>query len=330
MNKIILFSHENDIDGMGSVILSKLAFGDIDYVLASNVSVLESKFREMLNNKKIYDYDQIYITDLALYNPSLDIVINDDRLNNKIKVFDHHQSSITAGCAKNNFTKVVEEENGLKTCATMLFYNYLVENNYIEKSKVLDDYCYLTRLEDTWEWKDNGQFGIKAHDLAILFDEIGYAKYIDSMVTKLSNNNLDFTAEEINLLNNAKEKTQKELDSIWNETVFLKDQDGFDFLACYADYKYRNILPEYAKEHNSNLKYVVLVALEKGEYGQRSYRSVDPTFDVGKIAIAHGGMGHITASSVNITKYQKEHALELKNDNLKESLEYIVNSVYAK
>ena len=36
MKKIIIFSHESDIDGMGSIILGKLAFKDLDYILAPN------------------------------------------------------------------------------------------------------------------------------------------------------------------------------------------------------------------------------------------------------------------------------------------------------
>ena len=31
MNKNIIFSHESDIDGLGCIVLGKLAFQDIDY-----------------------------------------------------------------------------------------------------------------------------------------------------------------------------------------------------------------------------------------------------------------------------------------------------------
>ena len=56
--RIIIFSHENDIDGLGSIILGKLAFNEIDYDLSSNVNVLETKFRTMLENGELNKYDR--------------------------------------------------------------------------------------------------------------------------------------------------------------------------------------------------------------------------------------------------------------------------------
>ena len=113
--KVIIFSHESDIDGMGSIILGKLSFPNIDYVLASNPESLEIKFREYINNKQLYNYDKIYITDLALYNPSLDMVYNDELLSNKVKVFDHHEKAIKQGLNKYDFTLIEEvNKNGKK------------------------------------------------------------------------------------------------------------------------------------------------------------------------------------------------------------------------
>ena len=69
--KVLVISHESDIDGMGSIVLGKMAFGNVDYVLASNVVILENKFREYLENGSLYQYDRIFVTDLALNDPSL-------------------------------------------------------------------------------------------------------------------------------------------------------------------------------------------------------------------------------------------------------------------
>ena len=43
--KVIIFSHESDIDGLGCVVLAKLAFCDVEVVLVPNVEVLEYTFR---------------------------------------------------------------------------------------------------------------------------------------------------------------------------------------------------------------------------------------------------------------------------------------------
>ena len=63
--KILLFTHKNDIDGMGNVILAKLAFNDIDYVLCETFE-LHDKVKEFIDTNKIYEYDNIFITDLCL------------------------------------------------------------------------------------------------------------------------------------------------------------------------------------------------------------------------------------------------------------------------
>ena len=45
MEKILLFSHESDIDGLGCVVLAKLAFKNLDYVLLPDIRKLELIFR---------------------------------------------------------------------------------------------------------------------------------------------------------------------------------------------------------------------------------------------------------------------------------------------
>ena len=186
--KVLLFSHESDIDGMGSVVLSKLAFSDFDYVLASTPKGLELKFRDYINDKVLYNYDNIYITDLSLENPSLEMVANDDILKNRVKVFDHHDGAIKNGLNKYDFTFIEEiDKNGVKRCGTEIFYKYLLDNNYLKRTESLDKFVEFTRLEDTWEWKKNNT--PEAHDLSILFSNIGIINYIESMYSKLKDNN---------------------------------------------------------------------------------------------------------------------------------------------
>ena len=39
--KILLFTHKNDIDGMGNVVLSKLAFDKVDYELCGTFDLVK-------------------------------------------------------------------------------------------------------------------------------------------------------------------------------------------------------------------------------------------------------------------------------------------------
>ena len=43
--KVLIFSHESDIDGLGNIVLAKLAFKDLDYILCPGFKELKNKFR---------------------------------------------------------------------------------------------------------------------------------------------------------------------------------------------------------------------------------------------------------------------------------------------
>lgn len=330
--RVIIFSHENDIDGLGNIILGKVAFEEIEYVLASNVNILEAKFRDYLKKGLLHSYDRIFVTDLALYNPSLEMVSKDSELSKKVLVFDHHRSAINEGCDRYNFTKIVEiDKNGRKRCGTDLFYEFLYLNGLLTRTKALDEFVELTRLEDTWEWKKNEDKGIKAHDLAILLNGIGLNNYIDSIYAKVIKNedSFEFIENEKKVIDVKKAEYLATLQNIWNDAEFFVDEDENKFAGVFANYEYRNELGEYVREINSNdLKYLVVIALEKGAFGQKSYRSIAADFDVGKIAEAHGGNGHPAAASVNITKEQKEKCLVLRKTSKRDSISYLVNSSY--
>ena len=324
--KVIIFSHESDIDGMGSIILGKLSFPNMDYVLASNPEPLELIFREYINNKKLYNYDKIYITDLALSNPSLDMVYNDEILANKVKVFDHHEKAIKQGLNKYDFTFIEEvDKNGNKRCATEIFYKYLLDNNYIKRNDNIDTYVELTRLEDTWEWKKNNKE--EAHDLAILFNEIGIEKYIDTIINVLTTKKeFKLDEKELLIIKNQKEMYKKIIENYVQETEYLEDEDNNMFGIVIAPYKYRNDIPEYIRNNNvNNIKYFITVALDKEEYGQKSYRSIEKDFDVNKIAMKHNGGGHPAAAAVSITKEQNT---KMKSLSKRLALEYISKCSY--
>ena len=50
MKKILLCSHESDADGIGAVVLAKIAFDNLDYKLFQDPNDLEIKFRKMIVN----------------------------------------------------------------------------------------------------------------------------------------------------------------------------------------------------------------------------------------------------------------------------------------
>ncbi len=327
MERVIIFSHQGDIDGLGSVVLSKLAFSNVDYVLAPNVKDLDIKFREYLESGNLNDYDRIFVTDLSLSTLLLNIISEDPNLSSKVLMFDHHKTAIEEGCDLYHFTTVIEEDDtGKKRCGTDLFYEYLCENGLLKRSDALDEFVELTRLEDSWEWKTN-PIGDKAHDLAILFNALGIDSFIDKMYNKLlTSSTFEFDSDEIEEIKFDKRERRIKILENWRCHEVFVDENEFPFAALFADYESRNEIAEYARSFKSYYKYLVIVALEHGAHGQKSYRSIEPGFDVGSIAKSHGGGGHPETAAVNITENQKKKALSIKDR--RERLKYLVESSY--
>ncbi len=328
MSKVIIFSHESDIDGLGCIVLAKLAFNEIEYVLVPNIEKLELTFRDYLQSKKIDHYDKIFITDLALYDPSLTMVA-ESPLKDKVLVFDHHKMALEDNVNRYSFATIIEEDTKGKRCGTDLFYKYLTNNNLLATTEALEEFVELTRLEDTWEWKKSGKLGEKGHDLAILFNSVGIETYISKMTLKLLNNKEAFSLsdDEISIIQNKKNDYDKLLQNIMSSAEYFVDENGNRFGMVFANYEYRNELAEYIRKHGNPelIRYFIVVAMNKGEFGQKSYRSIDESFDVNEVAMDHGGGGHPGAAAVNITKDQKEKSLVLTK---RESLKYLADSKY--
>lgn len=327
--KIIIFSHESDIDGLGCIVLGKLAFKEIDHVLVPNVEKLELSFREYVESGDFDQYSRIYVTDLALYDPSLTMVA-ESPLKDKVKVFDHHKRAIDDQMNRYSFTKIVEEDEKGKRCGTELFCEYLDENHLINKNKAIDEFVELTRLEDTWEWKKSGDIGEKAHNLAVLLNAIGIENYLSRMTSKLLNNSafFEFDEQEIAWIQSKKDEYDRKLKSIIETAEYFLDENADKYGIVFADYEYRNELAEYIKRNNNpeQIKYFIMVAMDKGEFGQKSYRSIEEGFDVNAVAMMHGGGGHPGAASVNITEEQKSKALRLTK---REGLKYLADCKYS-
>lgn len=327
MKKTIIFTHKNDIDGINALILAKLVFSNLDYELCPGFNELDKIFNHYLNNNLFLKYDQIFITDLSLQDPTLSIVGNSS-LKDKILIFDHHQMSINNSLNRYDFTNIIEEDELGKKCATQLFYQYLVDNNFLKPTSALEEFVELTRLEDTWDWKKDKINGEKAHDLAILFSILKIPNYITTMLKKLNDDIKEFkyTKEEIKKITYKKEEYIKRLNKYYNSIIYLNDEFDNKFGILYADYEYRNEIAEYIRNlgNPEHIKYVMIVAMNDN-FCQKSYRSITDGFDVNKIAEFHGGGGHPNASSVNITKQQKNIA---KNLDKEEGLKYLAKCKY--
>ena len=304
--KILLFTHKNDIDGMGSVVLSKLAFNSVDYILCETFD-LNYKVSEFINTNRIYEYDKIFITDLCLDEELLSYINESERIKNKIQIIDHHSTYDNPRYTQYPFVKIqIKNDRGL-CCGTSLFYEYLIENKFLTKNPIMNEFVELTRLHDTWEWK-NIYNNEKARDLAILFDSLGTEGYINFMYEKLN------TLEEFNF-NNIETVLINSKKLVINDTIqgYLKNIHYREILGMKAgiifiDYEFRNEIAEYLRENKYDIDFVMMVSLDRGVI---SYRSIKENVSVRKVAEFYNGKGHDVAATNPITPYQKEMVLNI-------------------
>ena len=304
--KVLLFTHKNDIDGMGNAILAKLAFDSVDYVLCETFD-LKKKVEEYFKNKKIYEYDKIFITDLCLGEENLKQIDEDEKLKGKFQIIDHHKTYEDEKYTRFSFVKVkLKNDHGL-CCATSLFYEYLLNNNYLVRNDAIDEFVELTRQHDTWEWK-NIYNNEKSRELAILFDAIGINGYIKFIYEKLlKEQTFEYNEIERMLIDNKKieisEAVEEYLDKIYYKNI-LDLKAGIIFI----NYEYRNELAEYLRENKYDIDFVMMISLDRGVV---SYRSTKNGVSVRKVAEYFGGKGHDKAATNPITSKSKEAILEI-------------------
>ena len=329
--KTILFTHEIDIDGLGCAILARLSFSNPKIILCANPNTLTDSVKKYYDSKKLYDYDVIYITDLSLLNPMLDTIAHDEVLSKKIQIFDHHKSAIDLGLNKYSFTHIQVMDGDRMNSGTKLFYDYLVSKKLIKSTNSLDEFVELTRLEDTWEWRNDPINGTKAWDLAVFLGILGKEEYINIIIKKLIDNPtcFDFSQDEQKIIDETKERYARKIKEIWESKEYLVDDDGNKFAIVLCSSEYTGGLVEYVRSIEKDIKYFIVIDLDNLPLSKKSYRNVDESFDVSKVAIAHGGAGHKGASGVPISLEQKQEALKLLSENKIEGLKYLVNSKYS-
>lgn len=295
--KILLFTHGADIDGLNALVLAKLAFRKIDYVLCETQG-LDIKFMKKKNTFKNYDY--LFIIDLFPSNDILEMIENSN-LKDKVKVFDHHQGSIDQLNNQYDFVILkVKDDNG-KCCGTSLFYQFLIDHKYLKDDKFIDELVTLTTLYDTWLWRKYHKQ--KACDLTYLFYALGTELYLDNILTKLKNKSLIFNNQDIIKITNWKKDFDLKIKKIIKKMIYLII-NNYKMGLVFTPYEYRNDIAIYLKDHKYDLDIVAMVMEDKDSV---SYRAIKDGVDVNKIAQKYGGKGHQAAASSPITKKEKEN-----------------------
>lgn len=131
--KVLLFTHSEDIDGIGCAILAKQAFSDYE-VIPTKTFEVNKNVGEAISSGLIDKFDKVFVTDICIKEPLLEFIDNNPTLKSKVIVLDHHKSEIEEGNDKYDFVTIISEQNGRKESGTSLFYQYLLENYGIHEN----------------------------------------------------------------------------------------------------------------------------------------------------------------------------------------------------
>lgn len=292
-NKKLIISHISDNDGIGAVILAKLAFKDIDYLL---IEIKEQN--EIIPFIEQTNYEQIYICDLGLTD-EIGLWLNE--LDQSVLLFDHHITSIALD--QYDYATVKVEYQGQKTCGTHLFYRYLVDNNLLKSTLALETFVECTRAIDTWEWEKSQN--LLASDLNLLFKMIGPLAYLNSFDEILNNQEaFVFTKEQQIVVDLAKKDLADYLKAC-SKAMLITKVEGLKAGIIFSE-RYTSHLGNYLCT-NKPIDFIILIDMIRETVSLRSIGEVN----VSVIAQKYGGGGHKNAAGFCLTKENKLIFLDL-------------------
>lgn len=284
--KYLLISHVADEDGITPVILSKLVFKNIDFVLTEPREVDKS----YLDN--VDNYDFVYITDLNV-SPELALKINEDEsLKCKTLIFDHHKSALELN--KYDYITVIDESDGRKESATSIFYEYLcsISDNDILHKNSTKGLVEQVRLIDTYDFKTEEDK--KAHNLDLLFSILGRENYIDYFDNYIRvHDTFEYAKDEDFLIKLEKDKVDNYLKQKTDEMMRV-NIDGHKAGVVFAE-RYRSQLGNYLVSLYDDIDFAIIINVTKSV----SYRG-NGKIDLSVFASKYGGGGHANASGSGV------------------------------
>ena len=286
--KRLIISHIADPDGVTPIILSKLVFEEIDYILSENNDVNDN----VKNNLDKYDF--IYVVDLNISEELADFI--EENYKDKIMIIDHHLS-----CNNMNKYSFIEVNAEGKESGTSLYYKYLL-NNYNnnllnrESTKMLVEHV---RTMDIYDFSKTSKE--EAEKLEMIFKIYGKDRFIDKFYNVIINDLELYSKEDLNLVELEKERIKRYIE----EKDFMEiSLDNKRVGVVFAE-RYISELGNYLINKYDYLDYIVLINIDK----KISYRG-NGKVDLSVIAKKFGGGGHINAAGNCLPSGLKEKVIK--------------------
>lgn len=286
-----LLSH-TDLDGVGSGILAKLAFGKKVKVRYNSISGLNQEVERFLEAGEKNTF--LLITDLSVNQENERQLDRYYQKGGKVQLIDHHQSALHLNDYEWGYV-TVEDEKGHLNSATSLFYEYLIKHEYLEPSDAVRDFVELVRQYDTWEWeKNDNQEALRLNSLFFL---VSIDEFEEMMVNRLSTSDRFYFDEfEERILDMEENKIERYIRRKRRELVQTPAGEYFAGVV-YADSHTSELGNELGKEY-PHLDYIAIINIGGKRMG---FRTIHDHVDVSQIAGHFGGGGHAKASGCLLT-----------------------------
>lgn len=300
-----LFTH-NDLDGVGCGIVAKCAFGENVEVRYNSVDGLNPEVHRFIERKsdKRKRNDFLFITDLSVHEANAKRLTEfSESSGTTVKLIDHHKSALNL----NQYpwaAVTVAYDDGRLASATSLFYDYLLQQGWIQPSEPLTQFVELVRQYDTWEWEVNDNRQAKRlNDLFFLWS---IDEFEENMIERSkAGGAFSFSEFEEKLLDLEDEKIERYVRRKKRELVqtFIADR-------CvgivHAELYHSELSSELGRE-NAHLDYIAILNMGGRKI---SLRTIHDEVDVSEIAGKYGGGGHAKASGCPLTAEAYEQYVE--------------------
>lgn len=289
MDKI--FTH-TDLDGVGCAVLAKYYNPEIEVEFCDYDNV-NQKVNDFLDNN--IALGDLYITDISVSEEIAERLEYDT----DFILLDHHPTALGLNKFKCCTVRVEDENTGIKTCGTEMFYQWLVEYGYLNKSKVLDKFVEIIRDYDTWRWAKLGEDGViskKVNDLLYIYGRENFINWCLSSFIQRKFPNLG-TIENMLL-----ELRQEEIDKY----VEKKNREMFTQALCgkvsgivFAN-KFTSELGNRLCKMHPEIDFATMIDIEDCTV---SYRTIKDDINLGRdVAALFGGGGHPKAAGSQFDK----------------------------
>lgn len=286
--KIYLFTH-TDLDGIGCAVLAKYAFHDdvlqIEYCDNGEVDEKILRFLSDTTAKGI-----CCITDISMSEKVAELIEADNGKRVEFHLLDHHPTAEFLNRYK--WADVVEaHQNGMRTCGTELFYEWLIKNGYLEDKPEIRKFVNLVRDYDTWRWAELGEEGKICKQVNDLFYLYGKDEFITQCLSQIKQKIFPYLTLENRAALKAEQKNVDHYVEEKNETITVMKLQGYDCGIVFADRYFSELGNRLAIMH-PELDIIVMIDMD----GIISYRTVKENINLGEFARAYGGGGHAKAA----------------------------------